>query len=1055
MINGIFHKKSIFLVIGVIIIVLMMGGLFSFSSGKTVKVNQSSYYVDLTTQDLKYGLTVDSNGILKLNGNTIHLMGVNLFSTFIHEVETGDGAYKSDLDLVKSYGIPFVRIPFCSWGPEFYEKFGNASTKNAYLSTMDKIVDYAEEKEIGLVIDFFWLDSSVFYYNGEQRADMGNVNSRSIAFAKEYVTTIINRYKYSPAIWGYEIGNEYALSVDLYPSASVDVAPSFSINGTNYNSKDFFTTNELVVFYKEVSDTIYALDSYRFITNGDAALRSGAASLYTRTENVFYSNHTSWINDFDFTGSGDYKYMIAKYSSGRINTASLHLYDYDLDKSNIGGFDSYLNRYIEYAQANNKALFLGEFSGNAVGVDESTSSNYPFSQSVFDEEYNSIKNHTDLQLSAVWMFSRDGNGDFIIKDTQEKDAYRLGKIREYNSSSQSLISSTWSNWKSNMPSITVKYVDSNGNPITTDTVTRKRYGSSYTTSHKSITGYNYVGLKDGSDAASGAVDKSNITVTYVYENDAVEEANIVVKYVDESGNEISSGSSFTKNIGDSYTTVKKDITNYEYVGLKNGSDAASGTVLKSSITVTYVYKKKSSTVVAKYVDDSNHAISSDVSVSNNYGDSYTTVKKDIANYEYVGLKNGSDAASGTVSKDNITVIYVYKKISITVTVKYIDYDTGLSIVADSQFDVGAGDNYTTTGSNSIPSNYQYLSKTDNFEGNAGTSDIEVIYYYRKKEINIESSLNVRGSESIHAVNESVSYDLSYQANLSDYVNSSSADMVVNLPYKIDTSLSDINGAVYDDVNKTLTWHVGINHTESSEVTIDKKVKIVYTGVKSTDKKIVISVNVSVFLGNKNYNDLSREVSTLIQIPSKVIVHYLEKDSHAKVTDDVELTGYVLGKVISSSKEVDGYVLIESPEVEEYVLSDDVKEVVYLYEKKSFQVRVNTNLDGSNVEGVGTYLYGSDTPNIVIVPKSGYQVKAIRINDNVIDFGTNDDGSVTLSAFSKINEDKNIEVEFVSLDEVISNPKTGTNLLIGFIFLFSVCSIVFTVWYTNSKSNHMV
>ena len=304
---------------------------------------------------------------------------------------------------------------------------------------MDAIVKYAEKKKIGLVIDFFWNDSTLFYYNKEQRADMGNVGSNSMKFARKYVEDIVKKYKNSLAIWGYEIGNEYNLDVDLYPTSSVNVKPSSSINGTNYNSKDFFTTNELITFYTEISKTIYSLDPYRFITNGDAAARAGAASLYGQTKNIYYSNHKSWDNKFDYTGSTEYMNMILKLSPSYINTTSFHLYNYDLERS-IGGFDAYLKMYVNYARNNKKALYLGEFNGNtSMGDSESN-----FSKELFNQEITSIKNNSSIQLSSVWMWNREANdGSYIISNQAEKDRYRLEKIYEYNKNSQQVLVNYW------------------------------------------------------------------------------------------------------------------------------------------------------------------------------------------------------------------------------------------------------------------------------------------------------------------------------------------------------------------------------------------------------------------------------------------------------------------------------------------------------------------------------------------------------------------------------------------------------------------------------------
>ena len=402
----------------------------------TVVVKETKASNALT--NLNYGINV-VNGEMLLGGSRFNLMGVNTFNLFSDVINNKKSieSVKKDIDFLAQKGVPFIRVPFCTWDDSGYKIYQENQAK--YFEVMDAIVKYAEKKKIGLVIDFFWNDSTLFYYNKEQRADMGNVGSNSMKFARKYVEDIVKKYKNSLAIWGYEIGNEYNLDVDLYPTSSVNVKPSSSINGTNYNSKDFFTTNELITFYTEISKTIYSLDPYRFITNGDAAARAGAASLYGQTKNIYYSNHKSWDNKFDYTGSTEYMNMILKLSPSYINTTSFHLYNYDLERS-IGGFDAYLKMYVNYARNNKKALYLGEFNGNtSMGDSESN-----FSKELFNQEITSIKNNSSIQLSSVWMWNREANdGSYIISNQAEKDRYRLEKIYEYNKNSQQVLVNYW------------------------------------------------------------------------------------------------------------------------------------------------------------------------------------------------------------------------------------------------------------------------------------------------------------------------------------------------------------------------------------------------------------------------------------------------------------------------------------------------------------------------------------------------------------------------------------------------------------------------------------
>lgn len=418
-----------------------------------------------------YGITLSENGKLLLNNSEFNLMGVNTFSMFIDLLNEAksEEEIENDLSLLSKYEIPFIRIPFCTWNSTSYQMYDN--DKEKFFEKMDIIIKKAEEKKIGIIIDFFWNNSTVFYYNGEQRADMGNKNSKSINFSKKYVTDIINRYKNSKALWGYEIGNEYSLSVDLYPSNTVQVAPNFSITNGNYNEKDFYTTNELIVFYTEISNTIRQLDNKRIIINGDSAERAGAYSLYNQTKDITFNNHTSWENNFTFTNKDQYKEMIKKHAPANINTISFHLYEYDLEQ--IGTFEDYIKKYLETAKEEKKALYLGEFSGNDTRGDNESN----FNKTTFDNEMNTITNYKDLQLSSVWMFNRTGNneGSYIVSDESEKDKYRLEKIKEYNNTSKEILNNYWKEEttvkEEDISSICMPYITYSTKNVTTEKVT--------------------------------------------------------------------------------------------------------------------------------------------------------------------------------------------------------------------------------------------------------------------------------------------------------------------------------------------------------------------------------------------------------------------------------------------------------------------------------------------------------------------------------------------------------------------------------------------------------
>ena len=60
-----------------------------------------------------------------------------------------------------------------------------------------------------------WHLGTVAELMGEEPSRLGDPSSKSIGFIERYTTEMVQRYNNSPAIWGWEFGNEANLGVDL------------------------------------------------------------------------------------------------------------------------------------------------------------------------------------------------------------------------------------------------------------------------------------------------------------------------------------------------------------------------------------------------------------------------------------------------------------------------------------------------------------------------------------------------------------------------------------------------------------------------------------------------------------------------------------------------------------------------------------------------------------------------------------------------------------------------------------------------------------------------
>ena len=97
----------------------------------------------------------------------------------------------------------------------------------------------------------------------------------------------------------------------------------------------------------------------------------------------------------------------------------------------------------------------------------------------------------------------------------------------------------------------------------------------------------------------------------------------------------------------------------------------------------------------------------------------------------------------------------------------------------------------------------------------------------------EQHISKNGTATIENLNQELTYNISYTARITNYSGRATVKLVDKLPYAIDEAKSDLAGGTYDAQAQTITWEEaveGIQLTEEKEVTINKIVKVVYTGI---------------------------------------------------------------------------------------------------------------------------------------------------------------------------------------------------------------------------------
>lgn len=200
------------------------------------------------------GSTVEQ-GLFMKNGRPFYGVGVNYFNVLIRrtglEGRAGSGpdlAYDQGFQTLREYEIPFIR--FCAGG--FYPKDWDLyrTDKEAYFKIFDRLVADAEKYGVGLIPSFFWNYATVPDIAGEPVDQWGNPQSKTHEFMRQYTMEVVSRYKNSPAIWGWEFGNEYLLAADLPPPELGRglIAPRFGTPAVRTERDKMFRKNVWIAY---------------------------------------------------------------------------------------------------------------------------------------------------------------------------------------------------------------------------------------------------------------------------------------------------------------------------------------------------------------------------------------------------------------------------------------------------------------------------------------------------------------------------------------------------------------------------------------------------------------------------------------------------------------------------------------------------------------------------------------------------------------------------------------------------------------------------------------
>lgn len=358
------------------------------------------------------GLAVSQQGVLMLNGKPFRGIGVDYYNLFYAHLENpSDQSYISGLKQLELHQIPFARFMATAYWPKGLKLY--LDDPNRYWSLMADIVDQAQKDHVGLIPDFFWTTFTVPDLVGEPLSQWGNPKSKTIQFMKAYVGQFLSHFKDSPAIWGYEFGNEFNNAVDL-PTWKSHLPPVNTGEGTPSirTSSDRLTSSEAEVAYVAFAEEIRASDPTRVIESGNSIDRNSA--WHQRYED-------SWATD----SRAEFSKMLAYLNPRPFDMTSVHYYPGRKLPPYFSSNLTFLKFLNQISKENRQPLFVGEFgSENALNVSNAQT------EKSFDSLLQAIVG-SGTPLAALWVYDYPKQSNWSVTFANSR-AYQLADIERAN-----------------------------------------------------------------------------------------------------------------------------------------------------------------------------------------------------------------------------------------------------------------------------------------------------------------------------------------------------------------------------------------------------------------------------------------------------------------------------------------------------------------------------------------------------------------------------------------------------------------------------------------------
>lgn len=347
------------------------------------------------------GLQVDSRGMVIRDGKIYRGIGVNYFDAFCRTLlAPGDTTYEAGFATLRKYGIPFARFSIMGYWPSENKMY--FEDKARYFAQLDGVVKAAEKNHVGLIPSFFWNLSNVPDLMKEPIDAWQDPNSKTRKFMATYTREVVMRYRNSPALWGWEFGNEFNLTANL-PNAAEHRPQVAAERGTppTRSQRDEMTSDIARAAFAAFAQEVRKIDAKRFLSSGNSMPRTQAwHNLHGKT----------WDTDT----ADQWAAMLLGDNPDPINSVSVHVYEADVDRIRVA---------TAIANHAKKPLFIGEFGVAGPPTPESKAKFAALLAAVEAE---------DAPLAALWVYDFAAqDSDWNVTATNAR-SYQLQAISDAN-----------------------------------------------------------------------------------------------------------------------------------------------------------------------------------------------------------------------------------------------------------------------------------------------------------------------------------------------------------------------------------------------------------------------------------------------------------------------------------------------------------------------------------------------------------------------------------------------------------------------------------------------